>query len=315
MPTQEIFMTCMHCMREQMQQKKIVESPNVAYRLFVQTDKPIIFTCENGHRNQIFIQDFSFDLLLQWAFNDFNNKNIGGAVANFSSSLERFMELVYKIMMANQGFSYDEIEEHWKSLAKRSERQLGAFLSLYFISFHSQPFTLKEYESFAKIRNDSLHNGEKNYLKTKKYGEYVISVIHDTIEVLLNNVPTDVIQQVRMSVTPLVQGIPVTTLYSSLVSWEFSSDEVKEIEKKLGQFSRTNGQEYAKMASRATKEQKRLFVDSNGKLQLVSNEFYEEKNKNRKYRGRRTFDEYCKFVEQRESWPDIYRVIDRRCFD
>lgn len=306
MSKQLLILPCMQCIKQSISTGKTPLFP--LYRCFTEPTNVITFTCPNGHINRVAPQTPPFDLLLRWAFEDFTDGNYAAAMANFASSLERFIEFSYKVIQKANGLSIDEINDFWQPLSKNSERQLGAFIGLYNSILHKSPFNINKYGKMANYRNSALHAGIRNRNETEKYGQYVIEIIHNTIEDLITHGLANAKNE--MAIDQLTQiGPHTSTVANEFVSWEYTSDEIKKIEKDLLTLSCRDPQKYAEMANKATEQQKALSINEKQELILISQEQYEQINKNKKYRGRKTFEQYCEKTRQEKQMFSCQEVI------
>jgi tetratricopeptide (TPR) repeat protein len=156
--------------------------------------------CSSGHITPTLIQNYKFEILFELGINAIRNKNYTGAIANFQSALERFYEfsimyfLCRNVVYVGTGLydtAYEEFKKTWNLLSKQSERQLGAFYTLYFKEFGDAPIIfnnafLKSHNLSIKgendpvaFRNKVIHQGIiPNYEQAVKYGEGVNKYIH-----------------------------------------------------------------------------------------------------------------------------------------
>lgn len=307
MSKQLIVLPCMKCFSQSLETKGF---PSITFcRCFIEPTKVISFTCPYGHVNKVASQSFPFDWLLRWAFIDFTEEDYAGAMQNFPAALERFFEFSYKVIKNAQGLSIDQINTLWKPLSKKSSKQLSAFIEAYQSAFQSSPFDTKRFEKMASIRNAAAHRGIRNRKSTKEYGEFVIEVIHNVIENFLTHGLSDA--KNRITQDQLKQFSPITsTISNEFVSWEYSSNKVKEIENNLVALSRQDAQAYSEMANKANEQQKRLSVNEDHELILISQEEYNQINKDKKYRGRKTFEQYCELATRNERMFDRFQVFD-----
>lgn len=108
------------------------------------------------------------------------------AVGSFAASYERFMELFIRIVLKANGTPDDELANGWKKISRQSERQLGAFITLFVLEFGTQPPLLAN--AHIELRNNVIHQG---YCPTKeeclKYGRAVLDSIRQTIKVLYDS--------------------------------------------------------------------------------------------------------------------------------
>lgn len=307
MSKQLIVLPCMQCFSQSVENKGL---PSLTFcRCFIEPTKTISFTCPYGHINKVASQSFPFVWLLRWAFIDFTEEDYAGAMQNFPAALERFIEFAYKVIQYAKGLSVDQINSRWKTLSNKSSKQRIAFIKVYKSVFRSLPFDNRKFEKMASIRNAAAHRGIRDRKSTKAYGEFVIEVIHNVIENFLTHGLSDA--KNKITIDQLKQLSPITsTISSDFVSWEYSSDKIKEIESNLMALSRQDAQAYAEMANKANKQQKMLSANEDHELILISQEEYDRINKDKKYRGRKTFEQYCELATQNEKMFDGFPVFN-----
>jgi len=105
------------------------------------------------------------------------------AVSSFSTSLERFYEFIIKLILLSDNIDEELIAKYWKNISKQSERQFGAYLSLFINKFNLlPPFPDNKWIQF---RNDVLHNGKIPSEKdTIEYGQLISDLIFDVLFIL-----------------------------------------------------------------------------------------------------------------------------------
>ena len=141
-----IYTICMQCLSDaQKQNSWFANHTFVYYRLRNQYEQPLFFTCDNGHQNCVLIQEHKFESLFEIALEDFIAKRYREAVFNFASSFERFLEFASRLLLWESGVCEGEIDAWWKKVKISSERQMGAFSTLFLSRFKTVP------PFFAKI--------------------------------------------------------------------------------------------------------------------------------------------------------------------
>lgn len=256
-----IYVPCMQCDRDAMDAG--LPHHNTYYKVFNHNsdNEPLSFTCNNGHKNILKIDELPFETLLNCAFDDYFNKYYRESVFNFSAALERFFEFSIGAICSDSGLNYDDIISAWKTVENQSERQLGAFYFIFFQKFNATPFTKSRYEENSKIRNSVVHKGKTPSQKdTKKYGEFVISCIHSTLKVLLENIGPETIYTFKRAqiVHPwasrwpkdeiIPAGSHIISIHDSILSWNLASPEDLERELRLQKFCAEHPEEYAETA-------------------------------------------------------------------
>jgi len=158
--------------------------------------------CSAGHSAVIHTQNFKFDLLFESGIQALRDGYHREAVTSFAVALERFYEfsvgilIIDKLKPQNSGqFDLQALEKYvklWKNPLKLSEKQLGAFYSLYFNEFDESPMLFDE--AFSKslkhktvpnptnFRNRVVHEGYvPTYDEAVQYGE----AVHHYMDALL----------------------------------------------------------------------------------------------------------------------------------
>lgn len=153
-----------------------------AYPAFVEVrdDGRYVFTCTQGHRTVTVLQQQKFELLFEMGAYAILDGYYREAVASFASSLERFYEFFVKAKLFEEQVPEDAMAEFWKQVASQSERQLGAFVCLYTLTFKRPPTMLSN--SRISFRNEVIHKGK---IPTKDealaYGQAVLDVIRPVL--------------------------------------------------------------------------------------------------------------------------------------
>ena len=89
------------------------------------------FICSNGHKNSFFLQNPKFELLFDFGVSAYLDGYYREAVLDFSAALERFYEhAIYSMLGSKSG--NDKMKHFWDQLKKQSERQLAAYITLFF---------------------------------------------------------------------------------------------------------------------------------------------------------------------------------------
>lgn len=131
--------------------------------------------CVNGHEFKAFLQKEKFEILFQIGINAIEDGYFREAISSFAASLERFHEYYIKIVYSHRGLS---VVTPWKEVSRYSERQLGAFIFLYFIENGQNP-TLLNPNTDVPFRNNVIHKGViPTKEKTIEFGQKVIDIIY-----------------------------------------------------------------------------------------------------------------------------------------
>lgn len=306
-----LSVSCMQCQSNDIACHKI---PSIdSYKIFNHNNQKehIEFTCNKGHKNIILIDELPFETLIHMAFDDFINQYYRESVFNFASAQERFFEFVIRFLCHEQSIKNNNFITLWKIIQNQSERQFGSFCALYFQRFQCLPFTQRNFEENAKIRNNVVHKGNSpTEEEAKTYGSFVIENLHTIMKNILENIDSNIIFDIKQNIIretfenrgPIPNGAHITTVSSSIISWSLLSDAEIDNGKKLGEYSRRHSKEYAQMASEANRQHKILHIDDHGKLDLVEQDFYKKEKKF--YRGEKNFEDY---INSAKTYNIIYQ--------
>ena len=149
----------------------------------VRDDGVYTLTCDRGHHSTICLQESKFEILSELAINAIVDGYYREAVASFISSMERFFEFYLRIVWRANGLSPEVISKTWKTMAAQSERQLGAYVGIFFMQEGNPPPLLSP--SDTKFRNDVIHNG---YIPLRDqaiaFGNAIFEVIVPVMEMM-----------------------------------------------------------------------------------------------------------------------------------
>ena len=113
--------------------------------------------CDNGHHIVIVLQQLKFEILFEIGAYAIADGYYREGVSSFTSSLERFYEFVIRVILHAKGLSDESINFTWNTIARQSERQLGAFVALYASEYQKLPSLLTNKQ--VEFRNDVIHRG------------------------------------------------------------------------------------------------------------------------------------------------------------
>ena len=306
-----IYVHCMQCAQDALG----TETPPPRYKIFNHNSdkKLLVFTCKNGHENILRIDELPFETLLHCAFDDYFNKYYRESVFNFAAALERFFEFSIGAICFDSGSKYEDIMTAWKIVENQSERQLGAFYFIFFQRFNTIPFTEEIYRKKSEIRNSVVHKGKTpSRENTKKYGEFVISCIHETLKVLSENIAPQSITTFKVAKIvdswasrwpndKIISATNTISIQDSILSWNLASPRALEQERRLRSFSAKHPKKYVEVVANANHEQKILDVNDAGELILVEVKDSMKKKPTAKYVGEKTFDEYVTITQLKKS--------------
>jgi len=139
------------------------------------------YTCSKGHVTAGILLNNKFEILFDMGVHAILDGYYREAVVNFTSCLERFYEYAIKIISHSHDVNYQEIDEAWRPIKSQSERQLGAYIFIYFQTFKKVPNTLNQ--KWTTYRNNVIHKGEiTNKKKAMEYGNLILKIIQPVIK-------------------------------------------------------------------------------------------------------------------------------------
>lgn len=167
-------LSCMDCSRE------APDGELTLYSASVSNSGLYEFTCKNGHDCKVILQQCQFEILSEVGLQALIDGYYRDAVVSLSSSLERFFQLVIEVIVEHQGTSSSEMLSTWSVMARQSERQLGAYLIVYLLSFGERAPALNANQT--KFRNDVVHQGKiPTEDEAVSFCQSVVEIIRPTI--------------------------------------------------------------------------------------------------------------------------------------
>jgi hypothetical protein len=113
--------------------------------------------CPAGHNLLLATQTLRHEMLFEIALNAIEDRYYREAVSSFAASVERFYEFAVRVIGHSRGVTQDQLDEAWRKVANHSERQLGAYIFLYFLEFGALPEMLSN--KMTELRNEVVHKG------------------------------------------------------------------------------------------------------------------------------------------------------------
>jgi hypothetical protein len=133
-------------------------------------------TCSKAHESLIFVPTPKYEILFHLGALALLDGHTREAVSSIAAALERFYEFYIRVVSTKHGIPAQEFGKGWKSVAKQSERQLGAFLFLYLVETKRAAQFINN--KFTEFRNDVTHKGKIcSYDEAVGYGQYVMDII------------------------------------------------------------------------------------------------------------------------------------------
>ena len=297
-----VYAICGKCHQEDIEAQKI-PSEFLTYQLLNNNDGIVQFKCRRGHNCCIIIQELKFETLVNIAVENILDKYYREAIFNFAAAQERCFEFVIELLCLEQELSKDEYLKIWKFFENQSERQLGAFCSLYFSRFKANPFNYNEFANKANIRNRVVHKGQiPSKDDVYKYGNYMLENIYNIMKNVTEKVApkllNDFVSQKNREKFEKAQeqDVTISLISSSIISWRTATLEDLEQEQKLREYSAKNERKYAEMAVQANAQHQILFVDEKGHLVLKDSQEPFVKKTTAEYIGKTNLNELVKHV-------------------
>ncbi|WP_298521107.1 hypothetical protein [uncultured Kordia sp.] len=147
--------------------------------------------CAKGHKSKTIIDNINFEILFEYGLNAIVDGYYREAVSSITSAMERYFEFFIKTILRNTTTDFDSISKVWKKVSSQSERQLGAYIMLYFQAFSKEPLLLNQNKE-VPFRNSVIHKG---YIPTKdeavNYGNSVMNIIEQSLIDLKQKFPKE----------------------------------------------------------------------------------------------------------------------------
>ena len=139
-------------------------------------DSPIYHVeCAVGHKTKCLVENEKFELLFELGFNGLIDGYFREAVSSFAASLERFYEFAIRAAL-ERDVDVAAFNLAWKAVSNQSERQLGAYIFVYFDLVKTRAPLLPDKE--VTFRNSVIHKGYiPSREETLRFGEAVRAVI------------------------------------------------------------------------------------------------------------------------------------------
>jgi hypothetical protein len=183
---------CADCLLEQIKDKKVTEQPEhyLPIPFEAVNDSGIYdFVCSKGHQAKTYLNNINFEILFDYSVNAIADGYYREAVSSFTSAMERYFEFFIKVSLRNSKTEFNEIDKIWKPISKQSERQLGAYITLYAQTFNELPLLLNSNKE-VPFRNKVIHQG---YIPSKQeainFGNRTLEIIESSLLLLKHNFP------------------------------------------------------------------------------------------------------------------------------
>jgi hypothetical protein len=139
--------------------------------------------CPNRHDLLVATQTLRHEMLFEIALNAIVDGYPREAISSFAASVERFFEFSLRVLSRNRQVRPQIFDVVWRGVSKQSERQLGAFVFLYAVSFGEEPRILSN--RMTELRNDVIHRGKlPDQKQVLEFGDAAHKVIQTGIQKL-----------------------------------------------------------------------------------------------------------------------------------
>lgn len=148
--------------------------------------------CSKGHNCKTIIDNIDFEILFEYGLNSLVDGYYRESVSSFTSAMERFHEFFIKTVLRAAGMEFDKIDITWKNISSQSERQLGAYITVYAQTFKKAPPILNTNKEIP-FRNAVIHKGKiPSKEEAIKYGNRVLNLIEASLILLKIKHPKEV---------------------------------------------------------------------------------------------------------------------------
>jgi hypothetical protein len=170
-------------------------------------------TCSRGHESVLMVQSQKFEVLLESGVAAYLDSHTIEASLSFSIALERFFEFCIRVFCKSEKVDAQEFDKSFKQMSHQSERQIGAFLSLFLLKIGR---SYKINEDIVQFRNKIVHKGyipssdEVDIFASKVYKE-IYDIILLLRERYSNEMQNVIMDDLSLRAKDIPAGIPVAT--------------------------------------------------------------------------------------------------------
>jgi hypothetical protein len=160
--------------------------------------------CPQGHDLLVATQTLRHEMLFEIALNAILDGYRREAISSFAAAVERFFEFAIGVLARNRGVTEPIFTSSWKEVAAQSERQIGAFIFLYTITFREVPRLLSN--PMVALRNNVVHRGMlPDQKQVTAFGAAAYDVIQSGIQKLRATCLEDVNAALKEHVTEIAK--------------------------------------------------------------------------------------------------------------
>jgi hypothetical protein len=147
----QMFTMCMECVKE-------LGHPSFEpFFVPYYDDRVGYLECSRGHKSAVLLQSHKFEVLMESGANALAAGFTLEAASTFSAALERFYEFCLQVLCNQRSVSPAVYNQMFKTMARQSERQLGALIALCAIELGA-PYSPNE--KIVNFRNKVIHKGQ-----------------------------------------------------------------------------------------------------------------------------------------------------------
>lgn len=137
-------------------------------------------TCKAGHEFKLSAAYHNFQILFEIGLHAICDGYYREAIGSFTACYERFLEFFVKLIVRAEGIETELLDNSWSKVSSQSERQLGAYIFLYLLTFKEVPPVLSQ--SKVKLRNSVIHKGLiPTRIDSLKYGDAVSTIVFQVL--------------------------------------------------------------------------------------------------------------------------------------
>lgn len=183
---------CFNCLLEQVNKGATHKVVGAAIPTpFEQVNNSGIYqtTCSKGHKCKTVIDNIDFEILFEYGLNAIVDGYYREAVSTLTVAMERYFEFFIKSTLKASKVEFSDIDQTWKNILNHSERQFGAYITLYCQSFNESAQLLNTGKEIS-FRNSVIHKG---YIPSKtevsNYGNSLMLIIENSLNRLKQTYP------------------------------------------------------------------------------------------------------------------------------
>lgn len=183
----KIPLSCIQCSMDKVDRGEKGPFPGGPFFMADITDTGIyIGDCDKAHTMVVVLQHEKYEVLYQSGavahLYGFHRE----AVSSAATALERFFEFCCFVFWEQLGVDAEVARRTWKPMSKSSERQFGAFLTLYPIVLGTEfPAKQLRHQKLTETRNSVVHSGRiPSRDESEAYLRGVYEVIESTMTII-----------------------------------------------------------------------------------------------------------------------------------